>query len=137
MLKHQRIIASRVAQQPESVADSAMVDWKDLADEIISIVGIDGFDSLYERSLHLAQPTIPWLTPDLSAATPNSHRFVELGRHLANQAPADAWAAHSLLLTIFTDLLASLIGEQLTANLLRAAWGNVAPVKADKELDDE
>ncbi|MFU8831309.1 MAG: hypothetical protein ACNA7J_04045 [Wenzhouxiangella sp.] len=121
-LEHQQIIAALVAQRPEKIADTATTHWENLADEIISVVGQDGFDSLYERSLHLAQSTIPWLTPDASAAAPNDHRFVEWGRQLASQAPADAWAAHSLLLTLFTDILASLIGEQLTANLLRSAW---------------
>jgi len=133
-LERQQIIAGLVAQRPEKIADTATAHWENLANEIISVVGKDGFASLYERSLHLAQLTIPWLTPGSSAAAHNSDRFVEL---VANQAPNDAWAAHSLLLTIFTDILASLIGEQLTANLLRSAWGNLASVTAGKELDDE
>lgn len=139
-LQRQQIIASLLAQQPENIADVAMAHWEKLADEIISIVGEAGFTSLYERSLHLAQPTFPWLPPDSSPAQlppPDSHRFVELGMRLADQAPAHACAAHSLLLTLFTDILASLIGEQLTSSILRAAWGNLAPVSSGKELDNE
>lgn len=135
----QKIIASLLAQQPENIADTAVSHWEKLADEITSIVGEAGFTSLFERTLHLAQATFPWLKPD---STPlqlplNSRRFAELGLRLENQAPADAWAAHKLLLTIFTDILASLIGEQLTSNILRAAWGNLASVTSGKELDNE
>ncbi len=115
-----------------------MSHWEKLADEIVSIVGEGGFASLYERSLYQAQSTFPWLALDsVTAAHPHSHRVVELGMRLANQAADDACAAHSLLLTIFTDILASLIGEQLTSNILRAAWGSLASVASGKELDNE
>lgn len=138
-LQCQQIIASLLAQQPENIADAAMSHWDKLADEIISIVGEAGFASLYERTLHLAQSTFPWLAPDSSPLRPppNSHRFEELGMRLANQTPAHAREAHSLMLTIFTDILASLIGEQLTASMLLAAWGNIASVTSCKEIDNE
>ncbi|HSJ47570.1 MAG TPA: hypothetical protein VLA26_01865 [Gammaproteobacteria bacterium] len=136
--QRQQIIAKLLAQQPENIADNAMGHWEKLADEIISVVGEAGFTSLYERSVHLAQSTFPWL-PSASSPlqSPHSHRFVELGTRLADQTPAHACAAHSLLLTIFTDILVSLIGEQLTSSILRAAWGNLAPDTSGKELDNE
>lgn len=137
-LQRQQIIASLMAQQPENIADAAMGHWQQLADEIISIVGEAGFASLYERSLHLAQSTFPWLPSGISPPQPgSSHRFVELGTCLAEQTPAHALVAHSLLLTIFTDILTSLIGEQLISSILRAAWGNLASVTFDKEHNNE
>jgi hypothetical protein len=135
-LLRQQIIASLMAQQPENIADAAMDHWEKLAGEIISIVGEAGFNSLYERSLHLAQPTFPWLSPHPAPPQPH-HRFAELRTRLADQMPAHARAANSLLLTMFTDILASLIGEQLTASILRSAWGNLASVPSGKELDNE
>lgn len=137
-LQRQQIIASLMAQQPENIADAAMGHWQQLADEIITIIGEAGFASLYERSVHLAQSTFPWLPSGTSPPQPDhSHRFVELGIRLADQTPAQARAAHSLLLTIFTDILASLIGEQLISSILRAAWGNLASVAPDKEPNNE
>ncbi|WP_409525080.1 hypothetical protein [Nitrincola sp. MINF-07-Sa-05] len=138
-LLRQQIIASILTQQPENVADVAMIHWEKLANEIVSVVGEDGFKSLYERTFHLTKNTFPWLTPSSATLQPlqNNHRFVELGALLASQTPADACAAHRLLLTIFTDILASLIGEQLTSNILRAAWGDLASVTSSKELDNE
>jgi hypothetical protein len=137
-LPRQQIIASLMAQKPENIADAAMGHWEKLADEIISIVGEAGFNSLYERSVHLAQSTFPWLPPGSSPPqSPHRHRFAELGACLADQTPADARAAHSMLLTLFTDILASLIGEQLTSSILRSAWGNLASVMSGKEFDNE
>lgn len=135
-LLRQQIIASLMARQPDNVADAAMDLWEKLADDLISIVGEAGFNSLYERSVHLAQPAFPWLPPCPSSPQP-PHRFAELKARLADQTPAHARAANSLLLTTFTDILASLIGEQLTASILRSAWGNLASATADKEPDNE
>ena len=135
-LLRQQIIASLMARQPDNVADVAMELWEKLADDIISIVGEAGFNSLYERSVHLVQPAFPWLPPCLSPPQTH-HRFAELKARLADQTPADAHAANSLLLTTFTDILASLIGEQLTASILRSAWGNLASATADKEPENE
>jgi hypothetical protein len=135
-LLRQQIIASLMAQQPENIADAAMDHWEKLSDEIISVVGEAGFNSLYERSVHLAQPAFPWL-PLCPSPPQTHHRFAELRTRLADQTPAHARAANSLLLTSFTDILASLIGEQLTASILRSAWGNLASATPGKELDNE
>ncbi len=139
-LPRQIIIDNLMAQQPENIADAAIGHWEKLADEIISIVGEDGFALQYERSVHLAQSTFPWLPPGSSPSQPPQRsRFAELGMRLADQTPADARAAHRLLLTTFTDILASLIGEQLTSSILRSAWGNLASATLDKhkEFDNE
>src|SRR5690606_7337221 len=100
-LQRRKIIASLLVQQPERIEAAAMSHWEKLAAEIVSIVGEVGFASLYERTLHQAQSAYPWLTP---AAAPeqgatNSHRFEGLGSCLASQDPAEARAAHGLLLT--------------------------------------
>lgn len=135
-LLRQRIIARLMAQQPDRIADAALDLWEKLADEIISIVGEAGFNSLYERSVYLAQPTFPWLPP--CPSSPQTHHpFAELRARLAEQTPAHARAANSLLLTSFTDILASLIGEQLTSSILRSAWGNLASAASEKESDNE
>jgi hypothetical protein len=43
---------------------------------------------------------------------------------LEGQTPAQASEANRLLLITFTDILAALIGEQLTTSILRLAWGS-------------
>ncbi len=121
--RHQ-IIKARMAPHTEKVADAAILLWEQMATKIILIVGEGGFNAIYARSVYLAQPTFPWLAA--SARPPADHRFVELKINFADQTPAEVSAANCLLLITFTNILASLIGENLTASILRSAWGSDA-----------
>ena len=107
----------------DKVVDAAIKMWEQMAIEIISIVGESGFNSLYSRSIFLTQSTFPWV--GISSKSPlTDQRFAELKMEFEGQTPAQAREANSLLLITFTDILASLIGEQLTTTILRSAWGN-------------
>jgi len=135
LLRHQ-MINNLMAQPAEKVADTAINLWEQMATQIISIVGNGGFNSLYARSVFLSQSTFPWLAADPLSPQPD-HRFSELKMSLEGQMPAQAREANSLLLITFTDILASLIGEQLTTSILRSAWGDDASNKAGKEFENE
>jgi hypothetical protein len=93
-----------------------------MAAQIIMIVGEGGFNSLYVRAIALTQTTFPWLT---ATSTPShtSNHVAELLQCLEGQPPEQARTANNLLLTTFTDILATLIGEDLTKQILRSAWG--------------
>ncbi len=134
-LRHQ-MIKGLVAQHIENDAEAAIRPWEQMATQIVLIVGEEGFNSLYARSVHLAQATFPWL-----AARPLSpqsdRRFAELQASLAGQTPAQARAANSLLLLTFTGIMAALIGEPLTARILDSAWGNEASHSTSKEFKNE
>lgn len=136
-LRRQEIIQNRASLlDTESVADTAVLLWALMAGKIVAIVGESGFNSLYARSIFLAQPTFPWLaagTRALPTPPPGDHRFADLKTKLEGQTAADARAANHLLLITFTDILASLIGEELTASILRSAWGSDASQWAAKE----
>jgi len=144
LLRHQ-IIESLITHRTEKVADAAMNVWEKLATEIISVVGEEGFNSLYARSLFLTQSSFPWLAAR-SVSPQSDHRFAELKIHLAEQTPVQARVANILLLITFTDILTALIGEALTTSILRSAWGseelmaghpNDTSNKAGKEFDNE
>lgn len=135
-LLRQQIIKCLVAQHPEKVEDVSILLWEQMAIPIISIVGKGGFNSLYARSIFLTQSTFPWLAAR-SLLAQTDHRFTELKMCFEGQTPAQASAANSLLLITFTDILASLIGEQLTTRILRSAWGNDASDRAGKEFKNE
>lgn len=125
-----------MADHPEKAADAAVNLWEQLASKIIAIVGEGGFDSLYARSVFLSQSKFPWLSADLLSSQTN-HRFAELKSSLEEQSPVQASEASSLLMITFTDILVTLIGEQLTTSILRSAWGNDASDKAGKEFKNE
>lgn len=122
MTRHQTI-RNITAQHPDKVADAAIAIWEPVAAEIISVIGEGGFNTLYARSLFLTQSTFPWLAASPPPAQPE-HRFAQLKMTLEGQTPAQGSAANCLLLITFTDILAALIGEPLTASILRLAWGS-------------
>lgn len=135
LLRH-KIIENLMTPHTEKVADAAIVLWEQMATKIISIVGEGGFNSLYTRSVFLTQSTFPWITA--CAQSPQAdHRFATLKKCFEEQTPAQVRAANSLLLVTFTDILGSLIGEQLTIRILRSAWGNDAANPAGKEFKNE
>jgi hypothetical protein len=134
VLRHQ-IIKSLTAQNTEKVADAAIILWEKLAAQIISVVGEDGFNTLYERSIFLNQSIFPWLPGVLSCKT--NQRLTGLKMSLEAQTPEQASTANSLLLITFTDILALLIGEQLTSRILSLAWGADIWNGTDKEFKNE
>jgi len=133
--RHQ-IVRSLMTRRTERVVDAELVLWEQMASQILPIVGEGGFNSLYARSVFLTQATFPWFVVD-SPSSGTEHRFAELKRCLHRQTPTQASAANRLLLITFTDILASLIGEQLTTRILRAAWRNHTSEKADKEFKND
>lgn len=132
LLRHQ-IVKSLPLLQTEKISDAAVSVWEQMAVQIISIVGEGGFSSLYSRSLVLTQSTFFWLEFD-PHSTQIEHRFAELKMCLEKQTPAHAREANLMLLITFTDILASLIGEQLTTSILRLAWDYDAVDSAGKEI---
>ena len=135
-LQRHEIIENFATAHAENVADAAVMLWTQMATLIVSIVGEGGFHSLYARSLFLAQPGYPWLAA--GALSPQKdQRFTALKNCLEAQTPAQASAGNSLLLITFTDVLASLIGEELTTSMLRSAWGIDASDQAEKEFKNE
>jgi hypothetical protein len=122
VLRHQ-LIKSLMAQRNEKFADAAIDLWEQMATQIISIIGEGGFNSLYARSVFLARSTFPWLA--VGALPPQAdQRFAGLKTSLETQTPAQAGEANNLLLITFTDILSSIIGEDLTTSILRSAWGS-------------
>lgn len=134
LLRHQ-IIENLMVQHTEKAVDAAINLWVQMATQIISIVGEVGFNSLYARSVFLAQPQFPWLMAS-SLAPQTDQRFGELKMHLERQTLSQARDANSLLLITFTDILAGLIGEQLTVSILRSAWGNDASYSTSKGVPE-
>ena len=135
MLRHQTI-ENLASQHAEVEVDALIALWGHVAAQIILIVGEGGFDSLYARSLYLSQLKFLWLAAD-SPSVQADQRFAKLRESLQAQPQALANAANRLLLVTFTDILASLIGEHLTARILESAWGDSgAQIKADKEQNN-
>lgn len=94
--------------------------WHRLADQLSPLIGESGFCALYGRAARLAAPAYGWLLPSPTGKSIESTLQV-LAARLAAVPGAEAGQANVVLLSTFTRLLAGLIGEALTTQLLAAA----------------
>lgn len=127
-----QIISRLDNSDAEQFLATAMQLWEALAAELIPVIGSDGFSMLYSRSVHVVQPSFPWLMCDAAPQLSSSH-FDSLKNCLAGRAPAEASAACKELLLTLTEILGALIGEPITVGVLRAAWGDGASDVTGKE----
>lgn len=108
-------------RHPQQVLETTQHLWGQLAPELISIIGEDGFQLLYVRSVRMACAQYPWL--EQAAVIPlGNDFFTPLLSCLRLTDLAQARLASVALFNIFLNLLASLIGEALTTHLLHSAW---------------
>ena len=126
-------IASALAQHPDAVAQTTVRLWRQLAPELISIIGEGGFQPLYARSIRLASRQHPWLAHDATKPA-DQESFAQLQACLQGQDGAQVRLASLALFTIFLDVLASLIGEELTSHLLHSAWSKETSETPAKDL---
>ena len=119
----QQLLESALAGLPDAAVPTTIRLWEQLAPELMSIIGEGGFKPLYSRSIRLASKQHAWLLP-CAAKSVAGVRFTELAACLQTQAIEDAQQASLDLFTVFLDVLASLIGEELTTHLLHSAWSN-------------
>ena len=136
LLRQQLVKRQMALPSEEEVADTAIDLWEQIATQIISIISEGGFDSLYLRSVFLTRSTYLWLAVVLPQSK-TDQRFKDLQISFEGQTLEQAKAANSLLLITFTDILASLIGEQLTIRILRSAWGDSPSKMPGKEFQNE
>ena len=109
----------------EQLADAVVAMLRDIDEALHPIIGHRGAVALYNRSLRLAAAAHPWLTighPDIQAAIDVAALRAALLHHTA----AEAAAAGAALFRHFEQLLASLVGPTLTAQLLQSVWTHPA-----------
>lgn len=117
----EQLIASALTPHPDAVAQTSVRLWRELAPELISIIGEGGFKPIYARSVRLVCRQYSWMAHDSGQPT-GQESFAELQACLLGQDSAQARLASLALFNIFLGLLASLIGEELTTHLLHLAW---------------
>ena len=119
----QQVLEAALAGNPDAVVPTTIRRWEQLAPNLILIIGEGGFKPLYARSIRLASKQHEWLLPCVEKPAVGV-RFTELAACLQAQDIVGAQQASLDLFTIFLDVLASLIGEELTTHLLHSAWSN-------------
>jgi hypothetical protein len=130
--QHHALKALILPQPPRLVSDVAIDLWERLSKVLVAIIGTEGFEALYSRSVHLAAADFPWLKPEASWDSTDS-RFYELISAMHNRPQGEAGQAMVVLFSTFTGVLSTLIGLDLTTNLLRAAWGDAYEEAAQED----
>jgi len=109
------------AADPGALAEQVLWLWEQIAFHLTPLIGASGFQTLYARALHLAAPHCPGFSPIQSGKSIDL-LFHTLKEDLRALAPDVAETCGNVLLNTFTDLVASMIGEALMAQILRSAW---------------
>jgi hypothetical protein len=119
------LIGRALARDPDAIVNTSISLLELLANELIGIIGEQGFETLLYRAVHRVHLDYAWMMFD-PRARPADPEFNLLRRCFERQDPAQAAAASTLLFNTFTDILTLLIGEHLTMLILRAAFGRHA-----------
>lgn len=123
-----RTLARRKECAPatDSGAETAFFIWHQVASQLSPIIGQQGVCSLFNRALHLASKHYAWLLIAKDYA-PGEDPPSSLKAWFESPEATSATEANYLLLVTFTDLLASLIGDFLTNQLLNPVWSLPLP----------
>lgn len=106
---------------PGALAEQVLWLWEQIAFHLTPLIGVSGFQTLYARAMHLAAPACP----GFSAIQPGRSidaLFQALKEDLNALDHDVAETCGNALLNTFTDLVESMIGEALMAQILRSAW---------------
>ena len=122
-----QMISRLLTQKPGGNADSrALAEqvlwlWEQIAFHLTPLIGVSGFQTLYARAMHLASPSCPGFSP-LQSGKAIDAMFQILKEDLIALDEENAQLCGNCLLNTFTDLVESMIGEVLMAQILRSAW---------------
>ena len=118
-------LALRAGRVPnvDTTAEAAASTWRLVTEQLAPVIGARGLDVLLRRALHQTSIAFPWLEVLLNSEASDSvlPSFIAC---LADQQLSTAAEASYALLTTFTELLATLIGEPLTTRLLAPVWAS-------------
>ncbi|WP_306600109.1 hypothetical protein [Geothrix sp. 21YS21S-2] len=114
-----------------SVASASVRAWTRVVAQLAPIIGPRGVDSLFRRSIQLAQGEFPWLAagPEAPDGAFPAEAFADC---LAARDPDAAAEASVELLAAFAELLETLVGPGLARRLLDPVWRVPSP-PASKE----
>jgi hypothetical protein len=116
-----RTLASRAGAVPDgrAISEATLSTWRDVSAQLAPMIGAHGVDVLFDRSVQLTRARFPWLIMEEGNA---AEALARLGARVAAQEPAVAEEGSYALFVTFTELLATLIGESLTEQLLGSVW---------------
>lgn len=138
MEDRKQLIARMLTPRPQetdnakAIADQAVWSWERIAFHLTPLIGQAGFQSLYLRAVHMSLPSCPTITP-LKRGSSTEDLFQRLRDDLALLDNVTTAFCSNVLMNTFLELLASMIGEQLTTQILHSAWSHPPEASAAQE----
>lgn len=129
-------LVHRAGNVPDAgaVANATLELWNQVAALLAPVIGTRGVDVLFSRSLYLTGSVFPLLVIAAGDQRDMADLLGGVNARLASCETNEAIEASHALLVTFTELLATLIGESLTEQLLRPAWA-VSPPASVQETE--
>ena len=121
----QQVVAKRAGPSANAalLAAAARRTYEDFARVAAPLIGQEGVEALMSRAVHLARRQYPWLGADADDSAPHDQgTFGQVARCLEQAEAGTAVHAAGAVFGRVAGLLATLIGERLTASLLYKAW---------------
>jgi hypothetical protein len=139
-MQRRQLIRQRLARasgsDSKAAAEIAAQTWREMVSQIVPIIGDEGVRALYVRAVHLTKSAFPWLdgAPKLDS---NQPPFAEVYPRLKELRSVEIAELTSALLITFTELLATLIGDDLTSRLTSPAWADDGASSGAKRKERE
>ena len=96
------------------------------------LIGQVGVEALMRRAVHLARRQFPWLGDGAEPPAHGEDPFAQVARRLEQAEAGTAADAAGAVFRLAAGLLATLIGDGLTASLLYKAWSDAFPMPAKR-----
>jgi len=129
------IIGRLIAANPDDAVDTSIDVLELLANNLVGIIGEQGFETLLFRSAHRVNLDFPWLMYD-PRTRPADPEFLLLRECFEGQSRQQASKASALLLITLIELLSALIGEHMTMLIVQPALGRARARNNSKEQDN-
>ena len=129
-----RTLTSHAGDIPDAnaIAEATLSIWHKMAAQLLPMIGTRGVDVLLNRSLYLTGTVSPLLANSVDQGD-RATVLANIKTRLAGSQTNTAAEASYTLLTTFSELLISLIGESLTERLLGPVWLPQLPA-TEKEI---
>jgi hypothetical protein len=135
-----RLIANEAGEKtsPEELAAAGESVYLRLRERLTILFGAAGFDALWARAMHLAQPRFLTTdgTPADEAAAPHAPRAY--GLYAAVRGRNSVAAQHNLVVAFasFISLLFTFIGAELGFRFMRQIWPDLPPDAAAARAEE-
>ena len=134
-VRAQQVVVQRAgpSANARALAAAAQRTYDELVHVAAPLIGQEGVEALMRRAVHLARRQFPWLSA-AHAEPPalNEDTFAHVARCLEQAEAGTAADAAGAVFGQAAGVLATLIGEGLTASLLYKAWPDAFPLPAKR-----